>query len=127
MILKYKDLAAWSKSVDLACGCYRISSGFPRSERYGITVQLREAAVSVAANIAEGHGRRAPRDFHRFLDISYGSLNEVQTYLHLAIQLNFCSPDEAAPLFDLSNEVGRIINGLQRSLRRGSARVQRDP
>ena len=127
MINGYKDLLVWQKAMTLVCDCYQLTTLLPASERYGIAVQLRDAAVSVAANIAEGHGRRAPRDFHRFLDISYGSLNEVQTYLHLAVQLNFCTSDEAAPLFDQSNEVGRIINGLQRSLRRAAPRVYRDP
>ena len=124
-ILRYTDLVVWQKAMSLASDCYRVTAGFPRNERYGVTVQLRASAVSVAANVAEGHGRRSPRDFHRFLDIAYGSLNELKTYLHLSIDLGFCTSADADALLDRCEELGRMINGLQRSLRRATPRIRR--
>ncbi|MEQ1899760.1 MAG: four helix bundle protein [Devosia sp.] len=85
-IKSYRDLIVWQASVDLATRCYEATSAFPRSELYGMTSQIRRASVSVAANIAEGHGRDGTATFIQFLRIAQGSLKEVET--HLVI----CSP-----------------------------------
>ena len=124
-VLSFKDLVVWQKAMELTLLCYRASADFPPGERYGITVQLRDAAVAVTANIAEGHGRRAPRDFHRFLDIAYGSLNELKTLLHLSTRLGYVSEPSADPLLDRCEELGRMLNGLQRSLRATEPRIDR--
>ena len=117
MINDYKDLLVWQKAMDLSVDCYRLSAGFPSSERYGITVQLRDAAVSVPANIAEGRGRRGTREFLRYLNIAYGSLNELQTHLILAERLGFTPAGGTAPLIAQTEEVAKMLNGLKNALR----------
>ncbi|MEX2570748.1 MAG: four helix bundle protein, partial [Gemmatimonadota bacterium] len=118
MIESYRDLLVWQKGMELATACYRLSGDFPPSELYGLTLQLRKSAVSVPANIAEGRGRRSTREFIRFVDIAYGSLAELQTHILLATRLGHCTEGAAEPLLALSDEVGMMLNGLRRSLRR---------
>jgi four helix bundle protein len=112
----YRELIAWQKSVDLAVHIYRITEEFPRSEQYGLTNQVRRAAVSVSSNIAEGQGRGTTNDFRRFLAIAYGSLQEVETQIIIAQQLGYLGDSAATEALDLCAETGRIINGLTRSL-----------
>jgi four helix bundle protein len=116
MIRGYRDLAVWQKAMDLAAECYRLTGTFPKSEIYGITSQLRRAATSVPANIAEGRGRRATGDFIRFLDIAYGSLVELETHIILANRLGFMTAAHAEELLTRSAEIGRMLNGLRTSL-----------
>ena len=89
---------------------------WPKEEIYGLTNQVRRAAVSVPANIAEGQGRRSSRDFIRFLSIATGSLHEVETHLLIAERLHYLDQQSLTSLLKLSAETGRIINGLLRSL-----------
>lgn len=112
----YRDLVAWCKAMDLVEEVYRASQSFPPEEKYGLVSQSRRAAVSVPSNIAEGHARPTA-DFVRFLNISRGSLSEVETQLEIAVRLTFLEASTAQPLLDQCAEVGRIINGLIRSLR----------
>ena len=112
----YRDLIAWQRAIDLAEAAYRKSEDFPKHEIYGLTAQLRRAAVSIPSNIAEGQGRRSTKDFLNFLGIAYGSLCEVETQITIAIRLSYISKADAEELFQLSAEVGRLINGLTRSL-----------
>jgi four helix bundle protein len=88
-IQNYRDLAVWQKAIALSVACYRVTSEFPKEEMYGMTAQIRRASVSVAANIAEGHGREHTRTFVQFLRISQGSLKELETHLILAEQVAF--------------------------------------
>jgi four helix bundle protein len=118
MIRGYRDLLVWQKGMDLAEACYRVTGSFPGSERYGLTLQLRKAAGSVPANIAEGRGRRTTGEFIRFLDISYGSLTELETHILLAERLGYCDPPAATRLLEQSEEIGRMLNGLILSLRK---------
>ena len=113
-IKSFRDLIAWQKAFRLTAGVYAASAEFPRHEIYGLTQQLRRAAVSVASNIAEGAGRHSRRDYVHFLDMAKGSLFEVQTQLLLASEFGYLPSSE---LFDASEEVERILNGLIRSLR----------
>src|SRR5262245_52079237 len=85
----YSDLIAWQKAMDLVMQIYKITREFPPEERFGLTNQLRRAAVSVPSNIAEGQGRHATRDFLRCLSIAYGSLQEVETQLVIASRLDY--------------------------------------
>lgn len=78
-IKSYRDLIAWQKAMDLVETVYRASAGFPREEVYGLRSQIRQSAVSVPSNIAEGQGRKSTREFLHFLSIAYGSLCEAQT------------------------------------------------
>ncbi len=117
MINGYRDLLVWQRGMDLAVECYRVTERFPQSERFGLTLQLRKSAGSVPANIAEGRGRRSTAEFVRFLNISYGSLTELETHVLLASRLGFCTADEAESVISRSLEVGRMLNGLIGSLR----------
>ena len=83
-IESYRDLQVWQKAMNLVETCYRLSALFPDSERYGLTSQLRRAAVSVPANIAEGHGRRSIREYCQHLSVAYGWLMELETHLQIA-------------------------------------------
>jgi len=112
----YTDLVAWQKGMDLVELVYRVTACFPREERYGLTNQLRRAVVSIPSNIAEGQGRATTREFAHFLSIAYGSLREVETQIRIAERLNFTASCDCSTVLDLSSEVGRLINGLTRSL-----------
>ena len=112
----YSDLVAWQKAMDLVLQVYRITKEFPPEERFGLTNQLRRAAVSVPSNIAEGQGRHATRDFLRCPSIAYGSLQEVETQLLIASCLDYLKEGLQPGLFDLTSEVARLINGLMNSL-----------
>src|SRR5579872_5360331 len=117
MPYSYKHLIAWQKAKALAVELYAISRGFPFSERYGLTNQLRRAAVSVASNIAEGKGRLTPGEFRQFLGHARGSLLEVQTQLAIALDLQYLSAESYREAERRSDEVLRLINGLISALR----------
>jgi four helix bundle protein len=116
--MNYRDLVVWQKAMMLAEEIYRNTSNFPRDERYGLTSQMRRAAVSIPSNIAEGQGRRSSDDeLVRFLQIALGSLCELQTQLELSKRLGFLTPEQSISLRPATDEVGRLINGLIRSKR----------
>ncbi len=94
----YKDLIVWQKARMLAGKIYRTSEVFPKNEIYGLTSQMRRAAISVASNIAEGQGRLAKGEFQQFLGHSRGSLLELETQLTIAMDLHYISPSELASL-----------------------------
>jgi four helix bundle protein len=119
-ITGFKDLIAWQKSMDLVESVYRLSAEFPAVERFGLTSQLRRAAVSIPANIAEGYGRTTRVEYVRFLDIARGSANEVETQLLIAVRLLFTPRAEAQRALDLCLEVQRILVGLVASLEASS-------
>ncbi|MGD9855981.1 MAG: four helix bundle protein [Planctomycetaceae bacterium] len=115
-IESYRDLKVWQKSIDLTVECYAATKAFPDDERYGLTSQIRRAAGSLAANIAEGHGRGSTKPFLNFLWIANGSLRELETHLIIAGRLGYLSRDDAKPLFAQMKEIGRMLIGLRRSL-----------
>lgn len=110
----YRDLIAWRVGMDLVEAIYRQTKSFPKDEIYGLTSQLRRAAVSIPANIAEGQGRGTPAEFVRFLRIAYGSLREVETLITIAHRLEYCDSAWTNTQLDVSAELGRVINGLIR-------------
>ncbi len=114
----YQDLAVWRKSLELVVTCYEIAKGFPASEKFGLCSQLQRAAVSVPANIAEGHGRGSTKEFLHFLHIAYGSLMELETHLQIGFQLQYLTSDQLENLLLQSGEIGRMLNGLKSSLQR---------
>jgi four helix bundle protein len=116
-IQSYRDLIAWQRAIDLTESVYRKTTDFPKHEIYGLTTQIRRAAVSVPSNIAEGQGRRSTKEFLNFLGIAYGSLCEVETQITLAIRLSYLTSTDGDELFQIAAEVGRLINGLTRSLK----------
>jgi four helix bundle protein len=115
----YRELIAWQKAVDFVVAVYEAAKAFPREELYGLTAQLKRAVVSVPCNIAEGSGRRTIKDFVHFLSIAYGSLREVETQLEIASRLGFIPADRLRSLLERAGEVGRLINGLSKSLSEG--------
>ena len=112
----FKDLEVWQVAMRLVRECYVLTRAFPDTERFGLTNQLRRAAVSVPSNIAEGHGRGSPKSFLQYLWIANGSLAEVETQVLLSIDLEFVSQDEASSVVDLIQQVGRMLTGLRRSI-----------
>ena len=114
----YQQLIVWQKAMDLVEKVYEATKTFPREEVYGITNQLRRAAVSVPSNIAEGQGRRTTADFLRHLGIAYGSLLEVETQLLIAVRLSYLSQAKCDLVIESTSEVGRLMNGIMASLRR---------
>jgi four helix bundle protein len=116
--MDYRDLVAWQKAMELAERIYESTAVLPREEKYGLTSQMRRAAVSVPSNIAEGQGRRTTdEEFVRFLQIALGSVCELETQVELAVRLKLFDQNVAKPLNGLSVEVGRLLNGLIRSKR----------
>jgi four helix bundle protein len=113
----YQELFAWQKAMDLAESTYGITRDFPSEERFGITSQLRRAAVSVPSNIAEGHERSSASDYVRYLHIAKGSLAEAETQIVLATRLKFLTGKAADSWLTTASEVGRLLNGLIASLK----------
>ena len=101
----FEDLKVWEKSHDLVLEVYKVTQQFPTNEKFGLTSQIRRSAVSVAANIAEGSKRQHLKEYIQMLSISHGSLSETEYYLLLARDLKY-----------LSEEIGRMLNGLMKSL-----------
>lgn len=116
----YRDLQVWQRAMDLVVEAYHVAKYFPPEERFGLTSQLQRAAVSVPANIAEAHGRTHRGNYLRFLSVARGSLSEFETHLTLAVRLEFIDRDQAVKVWDLCQDVGRMLNKLIRSLERQS-------
>jgi four helix bundle protein len=102
--------------MQLAGDVYRLSAKFPKHETYGLAGQIQRSAVSVPSNIAEGHGRNSPKEFKYFLGVASGSLAELETQLMLAQQFGYLTEDEISLPLQLSDEVGKMLKGLQKSL-----------
>ena len=111
----FRDLLIWQRGHQLSLTIYKITKRFPDDEKYGITNQIRRSAVSVCANIAEGYAK-STKELIRFLNIARGSLEETKHYLILTKDLGYCSSDQFNGLFDEINQIGRMMNGLKKSL-----------
>ena len=116
----YRDLVAWQQAMDLVTAIYQITRCFPKEELYGLTSQLRRAAVSIPSNIAEGQGRRSAAEFRHFLGQARGSLMELETQVLIAERLCYVQRDPAAQILLQAAELGRVLNGLLYSLRTGN-------
>ena len=116
-IKTYQELFAWQKGMDLAEATYRITRDFPSEERFGLTAQLRRAAVSVPSNIAEGHDRGSRAEYIRYLYIARGSFAEAETQIVLSNRLGFLTSEAGARWQTASSKVGRLLNGLVASLK----------
>ena len=112
----YRDLVVWQKAMTLVTEVYAVSKAFPKDELYGLTSQIRRAAVSIPSNIAEGKGRFGKKDYVQFLMQARGSLHEVETQMEIARNLSYISDDDLARLLVLTGEIGRMLNGLIRSI-----------
>ena len=114
----YERLAAWQNAHRLVLLVYKVTRKFPTEERYGLSSQMRRAAFSVAANIAEGSAKRGPKEFRRYLDIALGSLSELRYTLRLVGDLALIPESEVKELEGLRNQVGRLTWGLYSFMRR---------
>jgi four helix bundle protein len=117
----FSDLRVWQSAMVLALQIYRETSTFPRSESYGLTQQMRRAAVSVPSNIAEGKGRRTNKDFSQFLFQARGSLLELQTQTTIAKRLGYLGEEQANELLNAAAKVGKGLAGLINSLAASAA------
>lgn len=115
-IKSYRDLKIWQDAMSLAEACYGITKAFPRDEMFGQTSQIRRASASIAANIAEGHGRENTRPFIQHLRVAQGSLKELETHLLLSLRVGLVADAAVSPLLDNCQELGRMIRGLIRRL-----------
>ena len=115
--VSFRDLLVWQRSMELAVEIYTLTRSFPKSELYGLTSQMRRAAISVSSNIAEGRGRNSAGEFRQFLGIARGSTFELQTQLLLARKLDFCDDPTAKSCLSLAAEVKRMIGPLISTLK----------
>lgn len=121
MAQSFRDLVMWQRSMQLTVAVYRLTKDFPRDELYGLTSQIRRAAVSLPSNIAEGHGRLNTGEFRQFLGVARGSNSELQTHLEIARALEMGDPKLLNEAEALSWEVGRMIHATLQSLRKRAA------
>jgi four helix bundle protein len=116
MVKSYRDLRVWEKSMDLVVESYRVSRLLPKTEMFGLISQIQRAAVSVPANIAEGHGREHLGDYLRHLSIARGSLMELETHM-LIIGRLYLHADEATRALEMVREIDRMLSGLTKKLK----------
>jgi len=108
----YRDLDVWKLSIGLVKEIYQITNGFPASENFGLTHQIRKAAVSIPANIAEGQGRNSSKEFRQFLAISLGSVAELETHLIIAKEIDYLTSEGLNPLLNLLDRIRKMLKSL---------------
>jgi four helix bundle protein len=116
-VLSYRDLVAWQKAVELVTHIYQLTRKFPKDELFGLTSQIRRAAVSIPSNIAEGRGKSSKGEFQQYLYHARGSLYELETQLTIAGNLGFLKEGEDHQVMELVTETGRILSGLLASIK----------
>jgi four helix bundle protein len=115
-IKSYRDLRVWRDAMTLAESCYQLTRAFPKEEMFGLTAQIRRAAASIPANVAEGHGRENTQSFIQYLRIAQGSLKELETHLLLAERIGFVSSAKTKVFFVQCEELGKMVRSLIRAL-----------
>ncbi|PWK65325.1 four helix bundle protein [Aminobacter sp. AP02] len=115
-INSYQDLVVWPQAMELAPAIYSSTKTWPKEEQYGLTSQVRRAAVSVPANIAEGYGRENRGSYQQFLRIAQGSLKEMETHLLIAERVGITTPDVVRQAMIMSESVGKLLRLLIRKL-----------
>ena len=113
----YRNLVVWQRAIDISQAVYLLTKSFPKDEQFALTSQMRRAAVSIAANIAEGYGRNGNTEFASFLRISHGSLTELETLLTIAKKLSYCSEERCSTIERQLDETGRMLYALRTKLR----------
>ena len=112
MINSYRDLIVWQKAIDLAVEIYRLVKKLPKEETYGLSDQMRRAAVSIPSNIAEGRNRSSSKDFSRFLYIAKGSTAEIETQLFICVKLDYLEESDIKIALNLCTEICKMINSM---------------
>ncbi len=116
-VMSYRELIVWQKAMDLVESIYQVTKKFPKEELYGLTNQIRRAAVSIPSNIAEGQARQSTKEFLYFLSIAQGSRAEVETQLLIAERLKYINQETTDSLINLLEEITRLLRGLANSLK----------
>jgi four helix bundle protein len=116
MVKTFKDLVVWQEAMNLVEMIYLHTRTFPKEEVYGLTSQIRRAAVSIPINVAEGNGRKSRKEYLQFLSIANGSVAELETQILIAERLNFLSKEKIEQLLTQLQSVGRLLSGLRKSL-----------
>ena len=112
----YRDLVVWQQAIDVAVETYRLTSSFPKEEMFGLTSQMRRAAVSIASNIAEGEGRKSKNEFSHFLGIALGSKSELETQLILSERVNLLKTTDTEPIKKSFDDIGKMLTALRRKI-----------
>jgi four helix bundle protein len=112
----YRDLRVWKEAVEFVKDVYVLTSRFPANEIYGLTSQIRRAAVSIPSNIAEGQGRNSPKEFRQFLGIALGSIGELETQLIISGKIEYLSQNELSPLLNRLDDFRKMLKSLSKSL-----------
>jgi four helix bundle protein len=123
-MFRFEKLDVWQSAVDFADGVYEFTGRFPDSERFGLTNQMRRAAISISSNIAEGTGRGSDADFARFVEMAYGSVMEVVSQAHIAKRQSMLLSENFQDLYDRAERLARMLSGLRNSLRGQGSRVK---
>lgn len=105
----FRDLLVWQKSMSIVTEIYTLTSSFPKEELFGLTSQIRRSAISIPSNIAEGYGRNSTGDYKRFLQISCGSLNELQTQIEISFNLNLITKEKNIETLEKIQEIDRMM------------------
>jgi four helix bundle protein len=116
-LTEFEQLTVWQEAQNWAVAVYRVTKNFPKEEQYGLTSQLRRAVSSISANIAEGFGRKSPKDKLHFYTMAYGSALEVKNFLYLAEKLGYLKQADLEQLLDKSVSVQRLLNAFMRPLK----------
>lgn len=123
MLKSYQELKVWQKAHELTLKTYQVTHQFPKEERYGLISQIRRSVVSTPANIAEGYGRKHIKEYIQMLYISQGSLEETKYYFLLARDLEYLNNGQYEKLINLSEEVGKMLRGLIKSLEKTKVKI----
>jgi len=123
-IRTYRDLSVWQRAMDLVVLAYQLGKRLPKEELYGLISQIRRAATSIPANIAEGQGRRYTAEFLNFLGIANGSLMELETHIIASQRLGFVNDADVKESLEVAAHVGRMLAGLMRRLEERSPRTR---
>ena len=113
----YRDLLVWQKSMDLVTQVYQVTRSFPKEETYSVIDQIRRCAISVPSNMAEGYGRQTTKDYIRHMQISRGSLYELQTQIEICYNINYLSKGDFDKIYELCREIERMLNSLIKKLK----------
>lgn len=115
-VRSYRDLKVWQQGMDLASAAYQLTASMPKSERYGLTSQIRRSAASVPANIAEGYGRGSSGSYIQFLKTARGSLLELETHVLLAERIGILGTEQSGPFLISADNIGKMLSALIRSI-----------
>ncbi len=120
-ITKFEDMPVWNDAISLAVLVYEITKQFPKEEQFSLTSQIRRAATSISANIAEGFGRKTIKDKLHFYVIAYGSLLEVKNFVYLSTRLDFITESQQSSILDLCVSLQKQINAIMRHMKESSS------